>query len=139
MPSDRENRWFPPPPVRTAYFSRTRSNGVVFRVSRMRVPNAATRSTYAAVVEATPERCWRKFRATRRGRRPARPPGARTGQSPRIRVGKSRQVSRHQFEVLSEARQLLLEVSLAGPVRVDDGPGGVRHELLVPEPRAHDG
>jgi hypothetical protein len=43
IPSERENRWFVPPPTRTAYFSRTRSSGVVFRVSSSFVPWAAIR------------------------------------------------------------------------------------------------
>ena len=54
-----------PPPRRTAYFSRTRQPGVVFRVSTKTALEPATRAAMARVKVAMPERRWRKLRATR--------------------------------------------------------------------------
>src|SRR5581483_5624316 len=58
-------RWLVAPPMRVAYFSSTRSPGVVLRVSRISVLVPSTALTYFAVNEAMPLRCCRKLRATR--------------------------------------------------------------------------
>src|SRR5512139_2151411 len=58
-------RWFPPPPTRTAYFSRARNPGVVLRVSTMVAPVPATSRTKAAVSVATPLRRCNRLSATR--------------------------------------------------------------------------
>ncbi len=57
-------RWFVAPPIRTAYFSRARSVGVVLRVSRIViVPPLASTNCRASV--AMPDRCCRMFSAVR--------------------------------------------------------------------------
>src|SRR5436190_19805286 len=63
--SSRPRRWLCAPPARTAYFSRTRSVGVVLRVSRMTARVPAISSTALRESVAIPERRWRKLRATR--------------------------------------------------------------------------
>ena len=62
--SDRLPRWLAPPPARTAAFSSARNPGVVLRVSQMRAFPWVAR-TQCRVVDATPERCCRKFSAVR--------------------------------------------------------------------------
>ena len=58
--SEREKRWFTPPPQRTACRSRARRPGVVLRVSVMRAPVPSTASTMARVAVAIPDiRCTR--------------------------------------------------------------------------------
>ena len=63
-PSSSRWRWFVPPPQRTAYFSRSRNVGVVFRVSRT-VMRPAAASTYVRVSVAMPLRRCRKLSAVR--------------------------------------------------------------------------
>ena len=67
IPSPSANRWFLPPPARTAAFSSMRQPGVVLRVSRRRVrpPPAASASAQRRVAVATPERRCRKLSAVR--------------------------------------------------------------------------
>ena len=54
-----------PPPQRTAYFSKSRQPGNVFRVSRITAFVPAIASTNRRVCVATPERCIKKFNAVR--------------------------------------------------------------------------
>ena len=63
--SARLNRWFTPPPQRTAYFCSVRYVGSVFRVSSTRARVPASASTQAAVAVATPERWQAKLSAVR--------------------------------------------------------------------------
>ena len=79
-------RWFVPPPTATAYLSRVRQPGSVFRVSTIATPVPATASTKRRVWVATPQRRASKFSAVRSPARivwaePASPqqelPGAR--------------------------------------------------------------
>src|SRR5580700_4102860 len=63
--SPRSLRWFLPPPTRTAYFSRARSPGVVFRVSRISALVPSTARTNRRVSVATPLSCCKRFKATR--------------------------------------------------------------------------
>src|SRR5439155_1135526 len=65
MASSSPKRWFVPPPVRTAYLARARIPGSVLRVSRTTSGVPCTRFTYPRVSVAMPQRCWRRFRATR--------------------------------------------------------------------------
>ena len=58
-------RWLAPPPIRTAYFSRARSPGVVLRVSRTIAPVPASASAQRRVSVATPERWHSRFSADR--------------------------------------------------------------------------
>ena len=64
MPSSSAARWLAPPPARTAYFSSTRSVGVVLRVSKMAARPAAA-STKRRVRVAVPDMRCRKLRAVR--------------------------------------------------------------------------
>src|SRR5659263_734237 len=86
------NRWFTPPPARTAAFSSARSPGVVFRVHAMRACVCATAAARCAVAVATPLRWPRRLSATRSPVRRARvgpatsrttSPGATASPSPR--------------------------------------------------------
>ena len=63
--SNRPKRWFFPPPATTAYFSKRRQPGMVFRVSRILARNPLISLTNAAVAVATPLNRCTKFRATR--------------------------------------------------------------------------
>lgn len=63
--SPRPMRWFIPPPQRTAYFSSSRSPGVVLRVSRTAAPVPATASAHARAEVAIPDRWVRKFSMVR--------------------------------------------------------------------------
>ena len=58
-------RWFCPPPMRTAYFSRKRKPGMVLRVSRRTASVSPIASTYSRTMVAMPERCWTVFKALR--------------------------------------------------------------------------
>ena len=70
--SNRPKRWLAPPPARTAYFSKARRPGVVFRVQTIFAPVPATASTKWCVAVATPLRCCTRFSATRSAERIAR-------------------------------------------------------------------
>ena len=63
--SARLNRWFTPPPQRTAYFCSVRYVGSVFRVSRTRAHGAGERVDPRLVAVATPERWQAKLSAVR--------------------------------------------------------------------------
>ncbi|CAB4658894.1 unannotated protein [freshwater metagenome] len=67
-----ESRWLVPPPATTAAFSRSRSPGVVFRVSRITVLLPATAATHWSVSVAIPPRCPKKFSAVRSASKIAR-------------------------------------------------------------------
>ena len=58
-------RWLRPPPHRTAYFSSTRSPGVVFLVSRTTAPVPSIASAQALVAVAIPDRWVRKLSIVR--------------------------------------------------------------------------
>ena len=58
-------RWFDPPPIRTAYFSRWRRPGMVLRVSSRVQAGLSIAATYSATMVAMPERCWTVFKALR--------------------------------------------------------------------------
>ncbi len=58
-------RWFVPPPQRTAYFSKTRSPGVVLRVSRISVPRFFVASTNLRVKVAVAHMRCMKLSAVR--------------------------------------------------------------------------
>ncbi len=57
-------RWFTPPPCLTAYFSSSRSPGVVFLVSTIPTPRSLTLATILAVIVAIPLILCKKFKAT---------------------------------------------------------------------------
>ena len=90
--SYRPNRWFRPPPHRTAYFSSARQPGVVLRVSRIAAFVPSTSATNRAVRVAIPLSRWRKFKAVRSQARSERiepetraisRPGSTPGRRPR--------------------------------------------------------
>ncbi len=87
IPSESPIRWLNAPPVLTAYFSRRRKPGVVFRVSRILAVVPSTSSAARRAVVAMPERRWRRFNAGRSALRMVpRSPATRPMRSPALIV-----------------------------------------------------
>ncbi len=86
MASERPARCRVPPPVTTAARWSVRRPGMVLRVQSTVTPWGAQAATNAAVVVATPDRCCRKFSATRS---PARIALARPDSSATVAAGAS--------------------------------------------------